>query len=728
MSYLEASFTKQLLKIRQLRHDNAQNMLFKKRQEVEAAQKKLQDIWVALKKFEIFRSKKIASLYQNLIGKKITIKELNEVRLNEVKLNEQKAALKADCSNSLLAVEEKKKELDQAQKLFLSRQKSLNKAEQIDEEHAKLQAQSILKNENDKLDEFRVTRKLLPALSLVFLVFFSMGAMKEKTLYRAIQQNLPLLLQDVANRFDLTLKMADIPNIRVKNEYEIRSISEFLQNITKRYKLDWLISDDVLYIVPQKSRKERAFSFANTTQMEGFYYHLNQKRKIISKNFPLKRSTENSTLTWKAPEIFLRLIEVERQKYLDGDFDKDTIGSIESVKLMPNSQTGYGVMIFHLENAWATDKEYKFAENTYKVPGVASMIRNLTGAMNSKGQSKNSTNEASEASKKQRLNDIENSIIALNPLAAPRRQKEEQNQASAPNELATPTTSNSHKKREEQGAIVTADERLNTVLVYDKHENYDYYKELITHMDRKSSLVEIEAMIVDIAKSNINDLGIDWRAQKGKNAAGFGNFGKASTEGGVGISIGISGLATALSDNLSGVLARIRFLETKGKSRIVSRPSIVTMDNLEAVINTTQRFYVRVSGFQDSSLYPVEAGTTLRVTPHIIRSKIKKMSPHIRLFVTIEDGAIDQSQDAAVDDVPAIQENKIKTQAVVAQGASLLIGGHIHTTRIKDKYEVPVLGSIPLIGYLFKSETTIEREFIRLFIIRPRVMSGASYE
>ena len=229
-------------------------------------------------------------------------------------------------------------------------------------------------------------------------------------------------------------------------------------------------------------------------------------------------------------------------------------------------------------------------------------------------------------------------------------------------------------------------------------------------------------MIVDVAKNHIDDLGIDWRARKGRNAVGFGDLGQNLTEGAVAFSFGLGGLPTALSSNLSGVLAKIRFLETKGESRIVSRPSVLTMDNLEAIINTTRRFFVRVSGYQDSSLYPVEAGTTLRVTPHIIHpSRDNDQTPHIRLFISIEDGAVDSAASAQVDGVPAIQENKVNTQAVIEQGESLLIGGHIHTTKSDLTTRVPILGYLPLIGHLFSSQRVEEREFVRLFIIRPRI-------
>ncbi len=522
--------------------------------------------------------------------------------------------------------------------------------------------------------------------------------------YRAFDQNLPLALRDVAESFNLSLNMQDIPNQRLKGEYELHSPSKFLNIIAQRYLLDWFIDDETLFVTPKKLRQRRAFSFKTVADLDDFRIYVRKKKPLSGISFPMSLDGEQLQLTFQAPEAYLQRISLLYETYAGQHTEAE-----DEIAEKENAGDGHGVMMFRLEHAWATDKTYQFADTAYTVSGVATILQKIIGAK-----------EADEQSGGLPVFGSSESVPEIRPLAAPRRK--------AVQEQMKSKTQAQHKPPDaalSQAPKILADERLNAILIYDDRRHYSYYKSLIKRLDKKSELVEIEAMIVDVAKDHIYDLGVNWQASKGRDAIGFGTIGENLVEeGAVALSGGLGGLSTALTSNLSGVLAKIRFLETKGNSRIVSRPSVVTMDNLEAIINTTQRFFVRVTGFQDSSLYPVEVGTTLRVTPHIISrsaDSVRSKDYHIQLFVVIEDGAVDEAQSTRVDGLPRIQENKINTQAVVEQGESLLIGGHIHTTTSESISRVPFLGYIPLLGYLFSSRNKVEKEFIRLFIIRPRV-------
>ena len=319
-------------------------------------------------------------------------------------------------------------------------------------------------------------------------------------------------------------------------------------------------------------------------------------------------------------------------------------------------------MVFRLRHAWARDKSYTFSSGPYKVAGVASLLQNLTVS--------------------------------------------------------------DSKDKKKSVPVIIADARLNAVLVYDKLERYEYYRHLIRSLDHELKMVDIEAMIVDVEKSHLGNLGVDWRANIGDSGVGFGKIGdNLPAAGALALSGGLGGLLTALTNNVSGFVARVRALETNGYSRIVSTPSVMTMDNLEAVINTTQSFYVRVEGYQDSSLHPISASTTLRVTPHVIEDVSEDGDPetYVQLFVSINDGSIDNSEESKVDDLPQVRQNTITTQAVVDQTQALLIGGHVNKVSTVSDTRVPFFGSIPVLGILFRNRETVEREFMRLFIIRPQV-------
>ena len=131
-------------------------------------------------------------------------------------------------------------------------------------------------------------------------------------------------------------------------------------------------------------------------------------------------------------------------------------------------------------------------------------------------------------------------------------------------------------------------------------------------------------------------------------------------------------LSTIYTHGADFFLARIQALEAEGEARMLGRPSVLTVDNVQATLENTSTYYIQVEGYQAVDLFKVEAGTVLRVTPHIIRNERGQTS--IKLAVSVQDDQND-SKDAPVSDnsVPPIKQTKINTQAIVGAGQSLLI-------------------------------------------------------
>ena len=705
-----------LLKIRQTHYDNSRAH-FLHCQRLRDQAKALSDKAIEIRTdFANARPALIEAIYHKLIGHAIPRRQLDEARQRESALNHKLERLKMEERQSLADFKTKAQALEKALNQTAQARKNLSKAEEVLERQTIKSTQRAKRMANLALDEFALGKRssLLLSVALWFLFDLSAPQMlmaQQKSYYRAINQPLSAVFKDVASQFDLIVKMRGVPRAPVKGIYEIDRIESFFNHMTNLHQLDWFIVKDVIYITPRKTRKKRTFQFTRRGDMRAFIHYLNHRKKVIGTPFKMSFHPRKSILGIEAPEIYLRYISQLHKKYLRNDIEEEvTQHHFQSASLLTQDKAQGAVMIFRLKNALASDKVYQFTNRRYSVEGVATLLRRLTGAGGgSSSSSPQSSNQYNALKRKTSL--------------AKARSLTDSDDESDGSEASAPIAPLMIDDRDFSQVRILADKRLNAVLVYDDHKHYPYYKDLITHLDRKAGLVEIEAMIVDVSKDHINELGINWRVSKGRDAVGFGNFGNSLTDGAVGLSAGLGGLATALSSNIAGILAKIRFLETKGNSRVVSRPSVMTMDNLEAVINMRQRFFVKVEGYQDSSLYPVETGTSLRVTPHIVHATQNGGSnkPHIQLFIIIEDGTIDQSNSAMVDGLPSVQENKVSTQAVIGQGESLLIGGHIHTIKSNNKTQVPILGSIPLLGYLFRSEQIIKKEFIRLFIIRPNI-------
>ena len=260
-------------------------------------------------------------------------------------------------------------------------------------------------------------------------------------------------------------------------------------------------------------------------------------------------------------------------------------------------------------------------------------------------------------------------------------------------------------------ARIEAERNLNAVIVRDYADAMPVYEQLILQLDKEPLLVEIQVTIIDVDQSELTDLGVDWQYNDARVDANFGG-------GDVGAQNGGLLLNTVLGDS-GRFLSRVNALSVTGSANVVSRPQVLTLSNLEAVLASDQSFFVRVAGNEDVDLFNVTVGTTLRVVPSIVGSAD---DPQIRLLVSIEDGSLTPD---AVDDIPIIDKSTLSTQAIIFDGESLLLGGLVRDTTVSDSTKVPVLGDVPLLGRAFKRTTDVTTSTERLFLITPKLVNTA---
>ncbi len=270
---------------------------------------------------------------------------------------------------------------------------------------------------------------------------------------------------------------------------------------------------------------------------------------------------------------------------------------------------------------------------------------------------------------------------------------------------------------------IVADPYRNALIIRDTTERMAAYEDLVSKLDVESQIIQLDATVIDIDKSRIRQLGIDWTYQHGNTAAAFG--------GGVHPLDGMLNLAglqvNSIITDASTFTARINALEQEGVTNIVQRPQVVTLNDAEAVIESTQSVYVPVSGAFDEDLFGVMAGTVLRVTPHII---VDNGRQRIRLLVTIEDGNIQVTNQPTTGTngqtlnqaVPSVVRNAVNTQAIIDVGQGLLLGGLNRRENTRTTSKIPLLGSIPLLGRLFRSDVTKHDTTERLFLISPQII------
>ncbi len=365
--------------------------------------------------------------------------------------------------------------------------------------------------------------------------------------------------------------------------------------------------------------------------------------------------------------------------------------------------------VFKLKHAWANDTNFQVGNESVTIPGVATILRDL---ISEDAFTVNST-RTSAVSGRGTVDGLRGQGLNADTINASR-----ENGVASEQRLTS---------RGSQDLIrIVADTRLNAVIVRDTADRIPAYESLIASLDVESKMVEIEATIIDINTDMSRELGVNWRHTSENGDLLFGD-GTASDQGlipGADLitSQGRGGVLSFMLGEPTEFLARIRALEERGAAKVVSKPHVITLSDVEAVLGASTEFFVRIAGNEEVDLFNVPVGTFLRVTPHVFE---ERGGNRIKLLVNIEDGT--QSPAATVDSIPVVERATINTQAVINEGDSLLIGGMVRQSYTKSDYRVPILGSVPGIGRLFRSDRNSSTRVERLFMITPRLADGLGF-
>ena len=357
--------------------------------------------------------------------------------------------------------------------------------------------------------------------------------------------------------------------------------------------------------------------------------------------------------------------------------------------------------VFKLEYGSADDISLVVGGQKVVVPGVASLLADLVGARGIGAGASGVQREPLGATRPSLKGEGLQSVGAGEAVAPP--------PGIDPAALAAVTVP--PPSAEGGSPTIVADSLNNAVVIRDRADRMAGYEQLIATLDVEPLMVEIEATIIDMNTDRLRELGIEWRLDgRGSDAEAV-----VGSSGGV-TPIGDGGLVSLVLGDRTRFISRVRALEEQGAARIVSKPHVITLANVEAVLDSTSTFFVRVEGEEEVDLFDVSVGTTMRVTPHVREGA--QGASQVKLLVGIEDGS---TSDQRVDDIPVIERSTINTQALVEEGQSLLIGGLIRESDQNGVSKVPVLGDIPGVGALFRSNSKSSRRTERLFLITPRI-------
>ena len=513
----------------------------------------------------------------------------------------------------------------------------------------------------------------------------------------------------------------------------------FLNTLSASFGFVWYYDGTILWIWGANEIKTATInlSYADVSSIKAALSTM----KVLDKRFPIRYDQAARTLIVSGPPGY-----VERVSAIAHSIDR-----------VQSKQERTVIRVFPLRYARAADRSTDMDGNRVVTPGIATLLRSIFMLPNN-----NPTSVQASYGEPQRLTGLQgetntsenqpstttlglpnswfsgrntNPAQARPPLPSAGINDTGLGGGNVATADATPLPANgslglgaaSQSTAQNNAIGIVADPRTNSVIVRDNEDRMDDYASLIHQLDSRPALLEIDATIIEVQEGAMRDLGVDWRAHTHRLDV---QLGQGTTEplnypddrsqlGATNATLGPAGAAitAVLGDSGRYLMSRVTALEQENKAKIVSNPKVTTLNNVEALMDQRQRFYVRVAGNQSADLFSVSAGISLRVLPTVIPDQ---NDDQIRMEVTIEDGNLTTQ---TVDQIPVVDTSQITTQALIREGQSLLIAGYENTEDSNTKTGVPGLSKIPVLGRLFQRRNKNHSRVQRLFLLTPHLVN-----
>jgi general secretion pathway protein D len=289
---------------------------------------------------------------------------------------------------------------------------------------------------------------------------------------------------------------------------------------------------------------------------------------------------------------------------------------------------------------------------------------------------------------------------------------------------------------------IQADEASNALIITAPPDVFHSLQAIIRKLDIRRAQVLVEAIIADVSYNKAKSLGVQWVVDgtpDGQGPVGVINLGSptitdvynaVSAGSGVPLGAGTSIGLGRFDSNRVNFAALIQALEKDTTSNILSTPSLTTLDNQEAEIVIGQNVpFITGSysstGGSNSSVNPFQTvqredvGLTLKVKPQINEGN------SIQLEIEQEISSINSSASTGTSDI-VTNKRTIKTVVMVEDGNTIVLGGLISEDLQQTEEKVPLLGDIPLLGALFRANSTAKVKRNLMIFLRPVVLRDAA--
>jgi type III secretion system YscC/HrcC family outer membrane pore protein len=448
----------------------------------------------------------------------------------------------------------------------------------------------------------------------------------------------------------------------VTGNFSLAAPDKTLERITRQMGLIRYDDGQSVYIYEAAESKSAVISLNTITvaKLESFL----RRSGLEDKRFPL-RNDGARTLYVSGPPIYVDLV-MQAAHYMD----------TQSADLQLGQQR---IGVIQLRNTFVGDRQYEMRDEKVIVPGMAKVIAELL-----------SDEQRGVDSRIQQPSRLAPGLpdIALEEFS------------SSPTGLDSPQAM---ARDIAAGNIrIVAYPDTNSLLVKGLPEQVLFIENLVAVLDEAKRHVELSLWIVDMQKDDLNQLGVNWQG-----SLRLGNQLVASLNGG----------SVSTLDGTS-FIAAVSALENADRARVVSRPVVLTQENVPAIFDNNRTFYAPLIGERTVELQHVTYGTLVSVLPRI------SASAEIEMVLNIEDGSEIENPRETADDstpiLPTVGRTRISTVARVPLGKSLLVGGFTRDENSSQSKRIPVLGSIPYLGRLFSYRQTRLANTVRVFLIQPK--------
>jgi type III secretion protein C len=450
---------------------------------------------------------------------------------------------------------------------------------------------------------------------------------------------------------------------RIGGTFDLRTPQQTFERISVQMGLIWYSDGQAIYLYDASEIKSAMASLQTLTvaKLLGFL----KQSGLHDVRYPL-RTDGLRTFHVSGPPIYVDLV-LQAAGLMDNQ---------RSELLLGKQQIG----VIHVRNTFVNDRQYELRDDKVTIPGLATVIEALLRG--EKHEVEPSVAQAPEPRARGAMPEF--------PLEGLANTSSEQD-PTAPRIIAREVAAGNIR--------VVAYPDTNSLLVKGLPEQVRFIENLVNALDTPKRHVELSLWIIDLHKDELNQLGINWQG-----AVKSGGTFSASLN---------AGSATTLDG--ASFVTQVMAMERTQRANVVSRPVILTQENVPAIFDNNRTFYAPLVGERSVDLQHVTYGTLVSVLPRFAQAD------EIEMSLNIEDGSeVDSGQGERLGALPTVGRTRISTVARVPQGKSLLVGGFTRDDHGEQIGRVPVLGSIPWIGRLFSYRQNRSANTVRVFLIQPK--------